>query len=436
MTLGNGATSSLTSDDSVARDKRGTRFWHPFSNMAEVQGREFVLARGEGSYVYDRDGGRYLDLAAGLWYCAVGHGRTEIAEAIGQQAQTLAACSCFGEYASDRTLELADRLAAMAPVDDPVVFFTSGGSDAIDTAAKISRRYWAEVGQPSKTVIISRESAYHGMNAYGTSLAGIAANRERFGTLVGDTALVPPMDAAALARRIDESGPANVAAFVVEPVMGAGGVHPPTTGYLSAVADICRERDVLLVFDEVVTGFGRLGTMFAAERYGVRPDMVTCAKALTSGYQPLGAVLFSRRIAAPFWDADRSAILRHGYTYSGHATACAAAIANLDILEREGLVERVAEMASVFAATVGELEGHDGVEEVRTVGLLAAVQLSAAAQEDPTFGARVIEGCRERGVITRLIGGGSIQLSPPYIVRERELAWGRDVIADAITAAL
>ena len=389
---------------------RGTRLWHPFSNMGQVQGREFVFTRGEGSYLYDREGSRYLDLAAGLWYCAVGYGRPEIADAIHEQARTLAACSGFDVYASDRTIELADRLAGLAPVDDPVVFFTSGGSDAIDTAAKITRRFWAEVGSETKSIVISRDLAYHGMNAYGTSLGGIPANRERFGTLVPDAMSVPAMDPAALAERIDSVGAENVAAFVVEPVLGAGGVHPPPPGYLTDVAEICRARDVLLVLDEVVTGFGRLGTMFAAERYGVQPDIVTCAKALTSGYLPLGAVLFSGRIAEPFWRPDSTAMLRHGYTYSGHATACAAALANLDIIEGEQLVDRVAELVPVFARIVEELATLDGVGEVRTAGLLAAVELSESAREDPGFGQRVIEGCRQRGVVTRLIGVGALQL--------------------------
>jgi adenosylmethionine-8-amino-7-oxononanoate aminotransferase len=410
-------------------------FWHPFSNMGRVRDRELVLVRGEGCYVYDRDGARYLDLAAGLWYCAVGHGRTEIADAVRAQLQTLAACSCFDVHASDRTLELADRLAAMAPVDGAAVFFTSGGSDSIDTAAKVARRYWAQVGAPEKTAIVSRERAYHGMNAYGTSLGGIPANQAHFGTLVPDTATVAAMDPGDLAATLDRLGPETVAAFIVEPVIGAGGVHPPANGYLAAVSDICRERDVLLILDEVITGFGRLGTMFAADRYGVRPDIVTCAKALTSGYLPLGAVLFSERVAAPFWDRSGSADLRHGYTYSGHATACAAALANLDILEREQLVERVAELAPDFATTFGELAGLEAVAEVRTAGLLAAVQLSDAALEDPGFADGVIASLRARGILTRLIAGGAVQVSPPYVTRRQELAWARDVIADAVVAA-
>jgi adenosylmethionine-8-amino-7-oxononanoate aminotransferase len=309
-----GLMTSVETTQPTRRDVNAqpTRFWHPFSRMGRVSREEVVLVRGDGCYVYDRHGARYLDLAAGLWYCAVGYGRTEIADAIHSQAQTLAACSCFGPYASDRTLELADRLAAMAPVEDAAVFFTSGGSDSVDTAAKVARRYWAEVGRPSKSIVVSRERSYHGMNAYGTSLGGIAANREHFGTLVPDAVTVSAMDPADLAATLDRLGPDTVAAFIVEPVLGAGGVHPPPAGYLTAVADICRSRDVLLILDEVITGFGRLGTMFGAERYGVQPDIVTCAKALTSGYLPLGAVLFAERVARPFFDRAGTTELRHG----------------------------------------------------------------------------------------------------------------------------
>ena len=224
--------------------------------------------------------------------------------------------------------------------------FGSSGGEAIDTAAKIARRYWALVGQPQRTVVVSRRFAYHGTNAYGTSLSGIPAVRDGYGTLVSDVAEVAHDDPADLARVLDELGD-RVAAFVGEPVIGAGGVIPPPDGYWPAVADTCRERDVLLIADEVISGFGRLGRWFGCERYGFTPDLMTCAKGISSGYMPLSAVIASGRVRAPFWD-EAAAPFLHGGTYAGHPGACVAGLVNLDILEREGLVERATELEPLF----------------------------------------------------------------------------------------
>ena len=235
-----------------------TRLWHPFAAMGKVDGHELVLVRGEGSTVWDVDGREYLDATAGLWFANVGHGRAEIADAVAAQLRTLAAHHVFGDQANLPALELAARLAELAPVEDAAVFFGSSGGEAIDTAAKIARRYWALVGHPERTVVLSRRFAYHGTNAYGTSLSGIPAVRDGYGTLVGDVGEVAHDDPDDLARVLDELD-GRVAAFVGEPVIGAGGVIPPPDGYWPAVAGICRERDVLLIADEVISGFGRLG---------------------------------------------------------------------------------------------------------------------------------------------------------------------------------
>jgi putrescine---pyruvate transaminase len=410
-----------------------SRFWHPFSNMNAVRDHEVVFVRGRGCEIEDRDGNVYLDATAALWYCNVGYGRSEIARRIGEQAAELSSCTCFDVYASDRTLELADRVAAMAPVDDAVVFLTSGGSDSIDTAAKVAVRYWFQLGRPEKTIIISRESSYHGMHAYGTSIAGIAANREHYGGLSGGTAVVPAMDAAALADTIDRLGADRVAAFFAEPIIGAGGVVPPPEGYLREVAEICRDRDVLFVADEVISGFGRSGRLFACERYGIRPDALVLAKGITSGYLPLGAVVFSGRVAKPFWDAPDAPLLRHGYTYSGHATACVAALANLDIIEREQLVERVAELEPELRDALAPLTELDHVSEVRSAGLLAGVQLdSRSVAAAPGLGARVVARCRELGVLTRLLAGDALHVSPAFVVQRQQLDRIASVMAEAI----
>jgi adenosylmethionine-8-amino-7-oxononanoate aminotransferase len=408
-----------------------TRLWHPFAAMGKVDGHELVLARGEGCRVWDVDGNEYLDATAGLWFVNVGHGRTEIADAVAGQLRTLAAHHVFGDHANPRALELASRLAALAPIDDPAIFFGSSGGEAIDTAAKIARRYWALVGKPERTAVVSRRFAYHGTNAYGTSLSGIPAVREGYGTLVGDVAEVAHDDPADLARVLDELD-GRVAAFVGEPVIGAGGVIPPPDGYWTAVAGICRERDILLIADEVISGFGRLGRWFGCERYGFTPDLMTCAKGISSGYVPLGAVVVAGHVREPFWRDDAAPFV-HGGTYAGHPGACAAGLVNLDILEREGLVDRVASLEPVLSELLEPLRELPGVADVRSVGLAGAVELDAGLlAEHPTAGASVVVAARGHGILSRLLRGVALQISPPFVVTEDELAR----IVDAIGAAL
>ena len=264
-----------------------THLWHPFADMAAVKDDEVVIVRGRGARVWDADGREYVDARAGLWYAAVGHGRTEIADAAAAQMRELAAFDTFDRLANRPALELADRVSALAPFPDAAVFFGSGGSDAVDTAAKLARRYWHALGQPDKRLIVHRQHSYHGMNAYGTSLAGIATNREGFGTLIADVASVPYDDPAALGALFEERA-GDIAAFIGEPVIGAGGILHPPEGYWAAVQELCRKHDVLLIADEVVTGFGRLGRWFGCQRLGIDPDMITCAKAITSGLPPAG----------------------------------------------------------------------------------------------------------------------------------------------------
>jgi adenosylmethionine-8-amino-7-oxononanoate aminotransferase len=267
-------------------------FWHAFANMESISRCEpLVLERGEGVTVWDTSGRRYLDAVAGLWNCNVGHGRQEIADAARDQLGKLASFSTFGDYSNGPSEELAARLTALAPMPDASVFLTSGGSDSVDTAIKMVRRYWSALGQPERRTVVSREAAYHGMHFGGTGLAGIEPNRAGYGDLVPDTARIPWDSADALEKTIESLGAQNVAAFICEPVLGAGGILLLPEGYLREVARICRASGVLLVLDEVITGFGQIGDWFAAHRFGVEPDLVLCAKGLTSGYLPMGAVL-------------------------------------------------------------------------------------------------------------------------------------------------
>jgi adenosylmethionine-8-amino-7-oxononanoate aminotransferase len=406
-----------------------TAFWHPFANMSAVRERSLNIVRGEGALVWDDTGREYVDATAALWFCNIGHGRTELAEAAAKQMRELASYHTFGAFTNPPAEELAHRVASLAPFDGAKVFLTAGGgSDAIDTAGKLARAYWHVSGKPDKQIVISRNLAYHGVNAYGTSLGGIPANAVLFGRLVTDVEQVPWDDAEALAAAIEQAGADRVAAFVCEPVVGAGGVLPPPDGYLERVVEICKANDVLLVADEVITGFGRLGEWFGSERYGITPDLITAAKGITSGYLPLGAVVASERVAEPFWQAGATELLRHGYTYSGHAAACAVALANIDVIESEGLLERVRSLEPVLDAKLRPLEAHDLVDEVRTVGLLGAVEIKDGHAD------AVAAAALERGVIVRPLRSAALQISPPFVIDEAQLARVADVIRECLDA--
>ena len=406
-----------------------SRFWHSFADMAALDASgELVIDRGEGVHVWDEQGRRYLDATAGLWYCNVGYGRGEIADAVAEQIRRLAAYSTFGDLSNRPAIELAERVSSFAPVGDSKIFLTSGGSDSIDTAAKMARRYWQLLGRPDRTLFITRERAYHGMHIAGTSLAGIEANAIGYGTLVGDVVKVAWDSPSELREAIAFATPERVAAFFCEPVIGAGGVFAPPEGYLEEVRSICRETGVLFVADEVITGFGRVGGWFASLRWDLEPDLLTCAKGITSGYLPMGAVIAAPWVAEPFWQPG-AGVWRHGYTYAGHATVAAAALANLDIMEREGLSRRAHSLEAELAAALAPLSEISLVDEVRAgVGVLAAVQLSAGAiAEDPSLPARVVQACRNHGIMTRALATGALQVSPALVIDDaalRELGAG------------
>jgi putrescine---pyruvate transaminase len=415
----------------VALVTQPTRLWHPFAAMGKVDGHELVLVRGEGSKVWDAHGTEYLDATAGLWFANVGHGRTEIADAVAAQLGTLAAHHVFGDHANEPALELAARLADLAPVADAAVFFGTGGGEAVDAAAKIARRYWALSGQAQRTVLVSRRFAYHGTNAYGTSLSGIPAVRDGYGTLVGDVVEVAHDDPDALATALDGLGD-RAAAFIGEPMIGAGGVIPPPEGYWPEVERICRERDVLLICDEVISGFGRLGEWFGCQRYAFTPDLMTCAKGISSGYVPLSAVIASGRVREPFWREDAAPFL-HGGTYAGHPGACVAGLVNLDIVEREGLVERARALEPVLRELLEPLRAEPGVGDVRSAGLAAAVELDPRLVEaDPGAPMAAVLAARRHGIVTRALRGVALQISPPLVVTQDELA----AIVSAVTAGI
>jgi putrescine---pyruvate transaminase len=403
-------------DDGVTAGLRG--YWPPMTSLRTRADEQILIVRGEGARVWDDQGREFLDATASLSYANVGHGRERIAAAVADQLRVLAAYSNFGRFATEPTLRLTERIAGLAPLDDPLVFLTSGGSDAVDSAVKIVRRYWTLRDKPTKVGMISRQRSYHGMHGFGTALAGIEANAAGYGEPTeGGFVHTPVNDVAAVRAQIEEFGAERLGAVFAEPVIGAGGIEPPTDKYLNELRDVCDQYELLFVADEVVTGFGRLGTWFGCERFDVRPDLLLFAKGVTSGYLPLGGVIASRRIWEAFY-ADGS-MFRHGYTYSGHAAACVAAITNLDIIVEEDLLGRVRELEPALATSFAPLADHRLVAEVRSVGLLTAIQLNT---NDLKTLDQVVGRAREHGVLTRGLTGGAIQISPPFTITEDQLA--------------
>jgi adenosylmethionine-8-amino-7-oxononanoate aminotransferase len=412
-----------------------TRLWHPFADMGAVRNAEFVVERGEDVWIFDRDGRRYLDGSASLWYANVGHGRIEIADAVRGQMGRLEAYSAFGDFANEPALELARRLADLAPIDDARVFMTTGGGESIDTAANLARQYWSAQGRPERVHLISREAGYHGTNGFGTSLGGIEANRAGFGPLMGATSVVPHDSLEALERRIHQLGPEQVAAFIAEPVIGAGGVYPPPDDYIEGVAAICADTGVLFIADAVINAFGRLGTWFGVERWSVEPDMIVFAKGVTSGYLPLGGVIVSPRVAEPFW-SERGRTFRHGATYSAHPCCCAAALANIEILECENLIARGAELETVLLDALKPLGEHPLISDVRGgTGLMAAVELDPDAIGGGITPLHVTAALRERGVIVRGLGR-AVAFSPPLTITPELISEISDATQKALDAVL
>lgn len=395
-------------------------YWHPFAEMNKVKDNPFIVDRGEGIYVYDEEGRQYLDAASSLWYMNVGYGRDEITDAMNEQARKLPAFHSFIDYTSRPPIELAEKIVAVSPDKNSKVFFGSGGSDAVDTAAKLARRYFSAIGEPDRTVFIAREWAYHGMHTYGTSLGGMEPNRLGYGgDLVSDIVLVPHDDADAVDKAIEHVGSERIAGIFVEAVIGAGGIRPVTDDYLHKVRESIRKAGGLYISDEVITGFGRVGDWFAANLYDLEPDLITFAKGVTCGYAPLGGVVANSKVAEPFFSTP-GLIFRHGYTYSGHSTACVAGIKVMEIIEREGLLARARELEDELYQALLPLQELDVVDHVRRgVGALAAIQLKVG--EDDTLPARAATACREAGVLSRAVGGGGLQVSPPLIMTSEQV---------------
>ncbi len=386
---------------------------------------KLTIVRGEGARVWDDRGRSYVDGLAALWYCQVGHGRAEIADAVARQLRTLAGFHCFDPYTNEPAERFAAALQARAPMPGARVFLTCSGSEAVDSAIKLARLVAHLRGEPDRNRIVARRHAYHGTTYGGTTAQGIAPNRDGFGPFVEGVDHVAHDDLADVARLFAARG-REIAAVLAEPVIGAGGVMPPAPGYLDGLRRLCDEHGALLILDEVITGFGRLGRWWGAERFGVVPDLVTFAKGATSGYQPLGGVLVGRA-ALDVLEAERGFVLRHGHTYSGHPAACAAGLANLAILEREGLIERASHVGARLAAGLTGLARDGRVAEARGDGAVWAERM-----RDGVAALAVRDAMIERGVLCRSLPGEVVAFCPPLVIGDGEL----DELLDALERSL
>src|SRR6476661_6162819 len=422
--------------------------WMHFTRMSSYDTLDVpVIVKGEGAYIYDAKGRRYLDALAGLFVSQLGHGRTELADAAAKQARELAFMPLWS-YAHPTAIELAERVAGYAPGDLNRVFFTSGGGEAVETAWKLAKNYFKLTGKPMKHKVVSRAIAYHGTTQGALSITGLPLLKQQFEPLVPSTFRVPNTNsyraseitggfldgsdgeafgrwaADQIAVAIEAEGPDTVAAVFLEPVQNAGGCFPPPPGYFQRVREICDEYDVLLVSDEVICAFGRLGHMFGADRYGYQPDIITCAKGITSGYSPLGAMIASDRLMEPFL-ADGE-MFAHGYTFGGHPVSTAVALANLDIFEREHILENVRGNEGAFRATLERLLDLPIVGDVRGDGYFYGIELVKDRETRESFTAeeceRILFGFVSKqlfaeGLYCRADDRGDpvIQLSPPLV---------------------
>lgn len=427
-------------------------FWMPFTANRQFKASPRLLERAEGMYYTASDGRQVLDGTAGLWCCNAGHGRREISEAVSKQIARMDFAPTF-QMGHPLPFELAEKLAAISPERLNRVFFTNSGSESADTALKIALAYQRAIGQGSRTRLIGRELAYHGVGFGGMSVGGMANNRRAFGPMLPGVDHLPhTLDlqrnafskglpqhgverADELERLVTLHGAENIAAVIVEPMSGSAGVILPPVGYLQRLREITAKHGILLIFDEVITGFGRVGEAFAAQRWGVTPDILTCAKGLTNGAIPMGAVFVADRLYDAFMQGPESVIeFFHGYTYSGHPVACAAALATQQIYQQENLFQKAIDLEPYWQEALFSLRDLPNVIDIRTVGLVAGIQFAAHADGVGKRGYEVFRECFEKGLLVRA-SGDTIALSPALIVEKAEIDRMMELLADGIRKA-
>ncbi len=424
--------------------------WMPYTGNRQFKDDPRIIVSAEGVWYTDDKGRRVLDGHSGLWTSGLGHGRKEISEAVAQQINTLDFAPPF-QFGHPPAFELADRIKGLMPEDLDYVFFTNSGSESADTSLKMARAYWRLMGQPTKTRFIGRMKGYHGVNFGGISVGGIAANRKFFGQGIEADHLrhtmLPqnrfcrgmPQDGAELADELNEMialhDASTIAAVIVEPMAGSAGVIPPPAGYLQKLRDICDANDILLIFDEVITGFGRCGAMTGADAFGVVPDILNVAKQITNGAIPMGAVIARAGIYDTFMahgGPDYALEFAHGYTYSAHPVACAAGLAALDVLTREALPQRVAEEAPFFEALLHDaLADKPYVSDVRNYGFAGAITLDPYPGEPLRRPFEVAMKMWEKGFLVRY-GGDTIQLAPMFVMERPEMESLIGALADSL----
>ncbi|PRY64961.1 beta-alanine--pyruvate transaminase [Vreelandella songnenensis] len=413
-------------------------YWMPYTGNRQFKRDPRIIVGAEGSYLKDAQGRRIFDGLSGLWTCGAGHCRPEITEAVSQQLGQLDYSPAF-QFGHPKAFELAHRLRGLTPKGLDYVFFTGSGSESADTSLKIARAYWRKKGKPTKTKLLGRAKGYHGVNFGGISVGGIGANRALFGqgidadhlphTLMKENAFSKGMPEQGVERADDLlelialHDASNIAAVIVEPMAGSAGVIPPPKGYLKRLREICDQHEILLIFDEVITGFGRMGAMTGADAFGVVPDIMNVAKQLTNGAVPMGAVIVQNAIYQTFMEQggpDYMLELPHGYTYSAHPVACAAALAALDVLENDQLIPRVRDMSPVFETALHSLKGRPYVSDIRNYGLAGALQIEPYPNEPARRPYEIAMKCWEKGFYVRY-GGDTIQLGLPFIVETDEI---------------
>jgi beta-alanine--pyruvate transaminase len=413
--------------------------WMPFSGNRQFKEDPRLIVAAKGAYLTDADGRKIFDGLSGLWCSGLGHGRPEITEAVSRQIATLDYSPAF-QFAHPLSFELANRLRDLTPKGLDYVFFTGSGSESADTSLKMARAYWRAKGQASKSRLIGREKGYHGVNFGGISVGGIGGNRKLFGHAVDADHLPhtqlasnafsrgePDAGGVELAERLLDlialHDASNIAAVIVEPFSGSAGVVIPPKGYLKRLREICTANNILLIFDEVITAFGRAGAMTGADAFGVTPDIMNVAKQVTNGAQPLGAVIASKEIYDTFMAAggpDYMVEFPHGYTYSAHPVACAAGVAALDVLVKEDLVGRVKSLAPYFEQAVHSLKGQPHILDIRNYGLAAGLTIAPVPGEPARRPYEIAMACWRRGFYVRY-GGDTIQLAPPFIAERAEI---------------
>ena len=424
--------------------------WMPFSGNREFKKNPRMIVAAEGRYLTAADGRQIFDGLSGLWTTGLGHCRSEISKAISEQTATLDFFSGF-QFGHPRSFELAERITQFMPEGLNRVFYTGSGSESADTSLKMARAYWRKKGMASKTRLIGRAKGYHGVNFGGISVGGIVGNRATFGqTIESDHLAHTMLPENAFSRGMPENGAnladellamialhdaSNIAAVIVEPMAGSAGVIPPPVGYLERLRSICTEHQILLIFDEVITAFGRVGAATGSEAYGVVPDMLNVAKQLTNGSVPMGAVIVNQEIHDTFMDTEAPEYMiefPHGYTYSGHPLACAAGLATLDLLEKENSFEQVSNMAPVLEDAIHSLKGAKHVVDIRNYGSAAGVTLASVPGEPAKRPFEAAMKCWEKGFYVRY-GGDTLQLGLPFSTTPTEIDSIVNAMGDAIS---